>query len=145
MKNSLQEYLTDWLNNTLDSETRKWVEEQLKQDPKMEAYFNSMAELLNEPGKKPLPELEVDPFLATRIKASRVNEASRIARGWKQLSLSGAMLALAITMGVFLGKGLAEQGSTESYSNDLDIYSSVLTQDVFGDSWSEDLSTEGEE
>lgn len=143
MKN-VEKHLAGWVNGTLDASTKREVDEALRNDPELAARFHAMSELLNGPARSPLPELEPDPFLAGRIKAQR---APRIQpQGWRQLSLSGAMLAVAITMGVFLGKGLAEQDYPDYISEtDLEVYSEVFTQDVLGSSWNEDISTEGEE
>ena len=132
------------MNGTLDASTKLEVDNALRDDPELAARFHAMAELLNSPAPSPLPELEPDPFLAGRIKAQK---ATRIQpQGWRQLSFSGAMLAVAITMGVFLGKGIAEQENTFYNSeSELEVYSDVFSQDVLGDSWNEDFSTEGEE
>jgi|GEM_PF-5869191 len=144
MKKNVEKHLADWVNGTLDASTKREVDEALRKDPELAARFHAMAELLNNPAPPPLPELEPDPFLAGRIKAQKAPRLQP--QGWRQLSLSGAMLAIAITMGVFLGKGIAEQeNSVYTSETELEVYSDVFSQDVLGDSWNEDFSTEGEE
>lgn len=144
MKKNVEKHLADWVNGTLDASTKREVDEALRKDLELAARFHAMAELLNNPTRPPLPELEPDPFLAGRIKAQKTPRLQP--QGWRQLSLSGAMLAIAITMGVFLGKGIAEQeNNVYTSETELEVYSDVFSQDVLGDSWNEDFSTEGEE
>ncbi len=114
-KHVKQNYL-DWAEGRLSPAQRGKIAGHLKHCRECQTYFQRLDNLFKAPPAAPLPELESDPFLPQRIKAlaSQAREKptdpspGRLAllSGW-QMVFSAALLFLAISLGVFLGKGLS--------------------------------------
>jgi len=101
----------------------------------MSAVFSEKADL------SALPQLEADPFLPTRIKALAENEDREHAKrfGWQgigaiRLAFSTLMIVFAVSLGIYLGKGLATS-QQYSESNLVSEYYQAFNQQSYSDNW----------
>jgi predicted anti-sigma-YlaC factor YlaD len=115
------------------------VEEHLDDCKRCRKYFRKMALLLEKPDLSYLPHLQADPFLPARIKALAENHsrarARRIRFAWRRLSLAGLALAAAVTIGVFLGKGLSAASGEYGDTEILSAYYNAFSQKGLVDDW----------
>ncbi len=118
MEKHVRDWVVDWSENRLSAEKKNQVDQHLKICTDCRTYFEKMSGVLVHIDPLAFQALTPDPFLPTRIKAladARQKEnASKNGFVWEwvgklQLMISTVMVAVAITLGIFLGKGLASQ------------------------------------
>ena len=128
-----------WDDKRVTPEERRTIQQHLEECAECRRYYENMSLLLEEPDPSLLPRLEPDTFLPTRIRAEvegkKTRHARRRAVGWARLSAAGAMVVVAATFGVYLGKGL----STDSQSADdmamIDAYYEAFSPTSIVDDW----------
>jgi anti-sigma factor RsiW len=139
-----------WIDGSLGTEERRETEQHIGECDECRAYFEKMTRLLEETDPALLPLLSPDPFLPARIRAMAESGKTRpetlatarragfdwIGRrriAWARLSLAGAALLLAVTAGVFLGRGLSANARYDQ-ENDLAeaYYEAFAPTDIAG-------------
>lgn len=135
----LKKYFMDWSEGKLNQQQMDKIERHLKSCPECQAYFQKMQMFLAEPDPLALPELELDYFLPTRIKElakPSVDKHSSF-KLWKkriQVALGTVTIILALLIGVFIGKWMADkQGFSETEI--MLSYSSMFTDQGIGEVW----------
>jgi anti-sigma factor RsiW len=139
-----------WDEDRLTPEERRAVERHLTDCESCREYFEKMSALLAFMNPSLLPRLEADPFVPTRARATV--DGRRGARSvpfgkaaaWLRVSLAGVVTLVAVTAGVYLGKGLA---TTQSKSGDTEIvtaYYEALAQTGFAGDWGDVIEEEEE-
>lgn len=103
-------------------------------------YYERLSDVLTPGGRFELSQLEPDPFLPTRVAALVGERRKRDVRhpllAATRVSFAAALLMGAITLGIYLGDGLAPselspQGSDEVFSS----YYEAIAQEGFATSW----------
>jgi len=102
---------------------------------------HELDKLLRARAQSPTPQLDTDPFLATRVRALVRDVPASLFPEWRISTLIGAA---ALLIGMFIGSGL-EQNTTQitgsqSYTSADDI-SGALYQEALSDDFSSILST----
>jgi predicted anti-sigma-YlaC factor YlaD len=124
---NIKNHFQAWHDGLIDDDTRKAIDLHLSDCQQCREYYESLSILLGNPDDSLLPRLKPDPYLPSRIRAI-VDERTRqkpdkrtVApitqhglRGW--ITASCVSVAVAITLGVFLGKSFAPS-STASTDN----------------------------
>ena len=99
-----------WIEGSLGTEERRDIERHIGECNDCRWYYEKMSRLLEKTDPALLPHLVPDPFLPTRIRAMTENRRARPVdrrAAWVRRSLAGAAFVLAVTAGVFLGRGLS--------------------------------------
>ncbi len=118
MEKHVRNWVVEWSENRLNAARKKRVDQHLENCSECRAYFEKMSGVLRAVDHSAIPPLTPDPFLPTRIKAiaeARQKEnASNKGFVWRRLgklqaATSAVMVTVAISIGIFLGKGLASQ------------------------------------
>lgn len=145
----VKEFYIDWSEGRLDEALRTHIQEHLGGCAECSDYFAGMSRLLEGADPGLLPKLKADPHLPTRIRAhAGVTTASRRRGGfrWARVPLAGAILALAIAIGVYLGVGLSTAVASGGETEIINAYYEAFTQQdatdgvqVLYDSESEDV------
>lgn len=135
----------DWSEERLPAARREEIEAHLESCEGCRAYYRRMAELLAPADPALLPQLAADPFLPTRIKALAVPEKRRSLAGNFRWVWTTAMFLLAMYLGVFLGKGLAEAQHSSAATDMLSEFSEVYYPQTLADNWASILETENGE
>lgn len=136
----------DWSEARLPAVRREAVDAHLESCESCRAYYRRTAELLAPADPALLPQLSADPFLATRIKAlAATPEKPRGGAGNFRWVWTTAMFLLAMYLGVFLGKGLAEEQRSSSTTDLLSEFSAVYYPQTLADNWATIFETENGE
>jgi predicted anti-sigma-YlaC factor YlaD len=99
-----------WIEGSLGTEERREIERHVGECGECRTYYETMSGLLEKIDPARLPHLVPDPFLPARIRAMTENRQARPVdrrAAWARRSLAGAALLLAVTAGVYLGRGLS--------------------------------------
>jgi anti-sigma factor RsiW len=124
----------------LADEERLSVEGHLAGCSDCRQYYEWLSDVLSPKGRFELPQLEPDPFLPTRVAAlvgeRRRKDARHPLLAATRVSFAAALLMGAVTLGIYLGDGLAPsqqypQGSDEVFSS----YYEAIAQEGFATSW----------
>ncbi|UCH83722.1 MAG: zf-HC2 domain-containing protein, partial [Candidatus Latescibacterota bacterium] len=163
-----------WDEKRLNPEERRIVQQHLADCRSCRDYYDKMSALLNASDPSLLPSLEADPFLPTRIRALAEDSAAAAARTtatgaeqtaaigggpndgvaratypkvipWLRVSLAGALTAIAVAAGIFLGKGLAATPGANSDSAIVTAYYDAVAQTGFVGDWGDVIEEEEEE
>lgn len=136
----------DWSEDRLRPRRRAEIEAHLESCEGCRVYYRRMAELLAPGDPALLPQLTADPFLPTRIKALAAAPEKRRGRaGNFRWVWTIAMFLLAMYLGVFLGKGLAEEQRSSNATDMLSEFSEVYYPQTLADNWASILETENGE
>jgi anti-sigma factor RsiW len=148
MMTHVTRHFQEWIDGRLDNDARRAVESHLDECADCRAYFDRLSFLLEKPRASELPRLDPDPFVPARIRAAGKGRGERITLGelirpfgWVRLSLVGGMLAIAVVLGVSMGRGL----SGDVARADGDIYSEyykAFSQSSLSDSWESLVETD---
>lgn len=133
----------DWADGKLDARRQEQVETHLQSCPECRQYYEKMSAVFSEKADiSALPQLEADPFLPARIKAlagKRGKEHSEKRFGWQgigaiRLAFSTLMIVFAVSLGIYLGKGLA---TSQQYSESdlISDYYQAFNQQSYSDNW----------
>jgi len=99
-----------WIEGSLGTEERRDIERHIGECNDCRWYYEKMSRLLEKTDPALLPHLVPDPFLPTRIRAMTENRRARPVdrrAAWARRSLACVALLLAVTAGVYLGRGLS--------------------------------------
>ncbi len=132
----------DWFESRLKKEQRTKLEQHLEECSECRIYFERMSLLLRSPDKDVFPELQPDPFMATRIKAkSREKEHWYQPVHWLKWTLIGAATSVAILIGVEMGNSLYTVTQTD-YGNEIAVtYYQAFSQNGIADQWQDVIKT----
>jgi len=101
-----------------------------------------MALLMQPPGDDTFPELEPDPYLATRVKAIAQKKAGVFKPvKWLKWTLVGAASSIAILLGVELGNGLYTETQTDTNTEIVATYYQAFSQEGIADQWQDVIQT----
>lgn len=139
-----------WIEGGLGTEERREIERHIGECDDCRAFYVKMTRLLEKTDPALLPLLTPDPFLPARIRAmagygkTRPETLATARRAglawfghrrleWARVSLAGAALLLAVTAGVFLGRGLS---ANNSYAQESELasayYEAFAPTDIAG-------------
>jgi len=128
----------NWFENRLSDEKRSQLEHHLDACKQCRAYYDRMMALLQRPDEDLFPELQPDPFMATRIKTiSRDPEkAGRLHPiRWLKWTLVGAAASFAIIIGVEMGNSLYFVTQYSSGNEVAVTYSQAFNQNGIAEQW----------
>lgn len=133
----------DWFEDRLKKEQKTKLERHLDECPECRMYFERMSLLLRAPDKDLFPELQPDPFMATRIKAmSRQKRHWFQPVHWLKWTLVGAATSLAILIGVEMGNSLYTITQAD-YGNEIVVtYYQAFSQNGIADQWQDVINSE---
>lgn len=151
MTTHVKKHFQAWMDGRLDDEGKRLIDDHLGGCADCRLYYDRLSFLLEKPAENDLPRLDPDPALPARIRAAAIS-AGRANRtitlgelfrplGWVRLSLTGAMLVIAVVLGVMMGRGVA----SEAVHADSDIYSEyyeAFSQSTLVDTWESVIETE---
>ncbi len=105
---------------------------------------NKLDKLLQERAQSPMPELQPQPFLATRIAAlAEEQPAKNYSLPWYQWSFASLLAVVAFVAGIYLGNAL--QSPAQQSEDIWQTYSEALTPNSVADSfYGVNLQEEGE-
>lgn len=133
----------DWADGKLDARQREQVETHLQSCLGCRRYYEKMSAVFSEKADlSALPQLDADPFLPTRIKAladKKDREDSDKWYNWQgigaiRLAFSTLMIVFAVSLGIYLGKGLATS-QQNSESDLISEYYQAFNQQSYSDNW----------
>ena len=137
----------DWFENRQSDEKRSQLEYHLDECPECQAYYDRMMSLLQRPDDDLFPELQPDPFMATRIKAI-ATDSGNTGRlhpiRWLKWTLVGAAASFAIIIGVEMGNSLY---SVTQYSSGKEVavtYYQACNQNGIADQWQDVIKNKEE-
>lgn len=135
----------DWFEDRLSDEQRSQLQEHLEHCPECKSYFERMALLLQAPEDDLFPELQADPYMATRIKSQVKNKKAihlHHPAQWLKWIFIGAATSMAILIGVEMGNSLYTV-TQNSYTNDeiAVTYYKAFSQNEIADQWQEVINT----
>ncbi len=135
----------DWFEQRLQDDDLRLVDTHLEHCSKCRDYYSKMASLMETPDEEFFPELEPDPYLATRVKA----RAHKDARGfrpmhWLRWTLVGAASSIAILVGVELGNSLYTATQSDSGTEIVSTYYQAFSQQSIADQWQDVIQTNQE-
>jgi predicted anti-sigma-YlaC factor YlaD len=131
----IRSLLLPWVEHTLDQQSAQDVEEHLGECSSCKEYFEMMSAALS-PSLLPKGGLSVDPFLPSRIRAHA--EVSLHLSAKDQLvrwSLTTAVFAAAIVVGVYMGEKLSYRSTSVTDQRVISEYSDYLGGVGIGDRW----------
>ena len=132
MRTHVTTFFLAWRENTAPD--RGTIENHLKDCTDCREYFEKMTLLLEHTDTHHNPRLQPDPYLPSRI-AALVNERKNI--GPKKLvhaarwSFASLAFALAIVIGILLGKGLSPASPQYKTSEIISTYYNAVSQQNF--------------
>lgn len=148
MNQHVTKWYVDWSEKRLGTGRMARVEQHLQSCEACRRYFDKMDALFAPVDPAALPQLQPDPYLPIRIRALAGQRAAEGRAGQQagvilpnkvQLGLSGIMLMAAISIGVYLGKGLATYQTVtsppDSESDLVSQYYDAFSYDGFAESW----------
>ena len=135
-----------WVEGSLGTEERREIERHIGGCDDCRSYYEKMSCLLEKTNPALLPLLTPDPFLTARVRAMiesrRARPVDRRA-AWVRRSLAGAALVVAVTAGVYLGRGLsASTGLAEETDLAGAYYEAFSPTDIAG-GWADVMSQTG--
>jgi len=158
MEKHVRNWVVDWSEDRLSAARKKRVDQHLEKCSECRAYFEKMSGVLLKVDHSAISPLTPDPFLPTRIKAiaeaRQKKNASNNGFVWQRLgklqaATSAVMVTVAISIGIFLGKGLASQNDP---GNSQSVQTSIASEyyDAFSNNglsyvWEAMQENQGEE
>jgi predicted anti-sigma-YlaC factor YlaD len=135
----------DWFEQHLQEDDLRMVETHLEHCSKCRDYYSKMASLVETPDEEFFPELEPDPYLATRVKAQALQN-SRVFKPmhWLRWTLVGAVSSIAILVGVELGNSLYTATQSDSGTEIVSTYYQAFSQQSIADQWQDVIQTNQE-
>lgn len=121
-----------WLDGTIDD--RRVVDDHLRHCPACSAYYAKMSALLT-PAQSESIALRPDPYLPARIRSRATGSERRpayaVLRPALRWSGAGALVALAVFLGITLGKDLAPKTKEYTTTDIVSTYYSAVSQQNF--------------
>ncbi len=142
----------DLQEGKLSEEQRDEVERHLQVCADCQSYYQKMANVIDQADLSIFPQLEPDPFLPTRIKAGHTQLSAESQSSfwgvWQnskiRWAVSTLMLALALSAGFFLGKGLHSTLSQDQETEIVSAYYDAFSQQTLADGWESVLASQEE-
>lgn len=132
----------DWFEQSLQEDELRAIDTHLEHCSKCRDYYSKMASLIETPEEESFPELEPDPYLATRVRAMAHKEAHGFkALHWLRWTLVGAASSIAILVGVELGNSLYTATQTDTGTEIVSTYYEALSQQSIADQWQDVIQT----
>jgi len=100
--------------------------------------MKKIEELLSQRAKSPTPHLQADPFLATKIAAQSDEKAKRLDLSVPNWSFASIVTAFGVIMGIYLGLGIWENGTTQD-TDIVDEFSESFYQSGIADNFDTSL------
>lgn len=96
-----------WQEGLLNNQEKIRVEEHLKGCHSCQSYYDTWMEILENPDKNSLPQLEADPFLPTRIMSGEIKDTAEDAKKPATVgirwSFATALAIIGLSTGAILG------------------------------------------
>jgi len=148
-RNHVKKRFQGWHDGDIDEGSRSRIRDHLVECGECRLYYERMSQCLDKPDPESLPHLEPDPFLPARISSIAGNsiESSvhRMGFSWVRVSLLGVMTALAMVLGIFLGKGLSTPADDLDDTGLINAYYEAFSQDSFARDLEDIIGGEQEE
>ena len=98
--------------------------------------MNKIEKLLSEKAKSPTPHLQADPYLATKIAALTEGKDHTLKiNGNPNWSFASLITAFGLILGIYLGLGIWENGTTQENIDFVDEFSEAFYQSGFADTF----------
>ncbi len=128
-----------WSDGRLGAGERRSVEEHLGACDECRTYYAKMSILIEKTDPALVPRLAPDPFLPSRVRAvvdGRRNQTiQRRARGWLRVSAAGVVFVVAVTAGVYLGRGLTTGRDNAEEARIAEAYYEAFSPSDFSGVW----------
>ncbi|UCG53019.1 MAG: zf-HC2 domain-containing protein, partial [Candidatus Latescibacterota bacterium] len=137
-----------WDEDRLNAEERRRVQQHLGECVECRRYFETMSVLLEKTDSSLLPRIEPDPFLPTRIRAMDKATRTPIPRcfiAWARISLVSVMIMIALSAGIYLGRGLATATRSNGETEIASAYYEAFSQSGFAAVWGDVVDGDEEE
>ena len=153
MSKHVTQFFVDWSEGRMRPAEQSKVEAHLLSCLECKTYFDKMSAALDVVDHTALPTLTPDPYLPTRIKAlaesPRDAHSAVLRPGWLmrlRWAFSTAMVVSALSIGVFLGKGLATMNTGSTYEESFTSTDyQIIWDNSLADSWEDILQPNGED
>lgn len=96
---------------------------------------DNLEEFLNKKATSPVPPLNVDPFLPTRIESLVAEKEHRVKYTIRRWSLASVIAACAIVIGIYVGNDLSVTSTSQSGNDLIAEYAQAVYQTDFVDDW----------
>ncbi|MFZ0389823.1 MAG: zf-HC2 domain-containing protein [Calditrichia bacterium] len=122
MKIHYKKYFQDWQQEKLKPRQKQRVEAHLRQCEACRRYFQKMALLFTAPPAGERPQIELDPYALTRIKAHLIEQsaqpqAEKSLRPMMWGIIYSTLSAAALFLGIWLGMDLAQPKAEDVFYN----------------------------
>jgi predicted anti-sigma-YlaC factor YlaD len=131
------ERFLEYHENKLSESAMHAIEEHLGKCKACASYYRVMSEVVMPAEREVIPEIELDPYLPSRVKALVESGGSSrplsLRHRWVMMTLGAAAFCVAIGIGIILGKGLGTSTYTTDNASIATTYLEAFTQRGFGD------------
>jgi predicted anti-sigma-YlaC factor YlaD len=128
----------DWIEGNLGEEERRKIERHIRECDLCRSYYEKMSRILEKTDPALLPHLAPEPFSATRIRAiaaPRRERRSGTRAAWARRSLAAMALLVAVTAGVYLGRGLSSNGGLAEETELAEAYYEAFSPTDIAGGW----------